>query len=103
MAMMMSPATKGLLYAGCIFNVLGLIVAAWAATAGRMGAMGWVLAVIQLLLAIGFIYFAEGRRSMVSAQRNQWWVSPSPCRVAPEGLSGWGRTKRSDQHLARPS
>lgn len=62
----MMPAAKGIMYGGCTFNVLGVIVAVWLTIAGRMGTMGWVLAVIQLLLAIGFIYYAEARRSMTA-------------------------------------
>lgn len=67
MSGMMSPAAKGVLYGGCIFNILGVIVAIWATISGTMGPMGWVLAVIHLILAIGFIYFAEMKRSMARA------------------------------------
>jgi hypothetical protein len=67
MSGMLSPAAKGILYGGCIFNILGVIIAVWATIAGKTGPMGWLLAVIHLVLAVGFIYFAELKRSMARA------------------------------------
>jgi hypothetical protein len=67
MSGMLSPAAKGILYGGCIFNILGVIIAVWATVAGKTGLMGWLLAVIHLILAISFIYFAELKRSMARA------------------------------------
>jgi len=67
MSGMLSPAAKGVLYGGCIFNILGVIVAVWLTVAGTIGPMGWALAIIHLILAIGFIYFAELKRSMARA------------------------------------
>jgi hypothetical protein len=59
MSASMSPAVKGVLYGGCLFNILGVIVAAWAAIAGQIGPAGWAVAAVHLVLAAGFIYFAE--------------------------------------------
>jgi hypothetical protein len=67
MSGMLGPAAKGVLYGGCIFNILGAVVAAWATIAGKIGPMGWVLAVVHLILALAFIYFAEVKRSMAKA------------------------------------
>jgi hypothetical protein len=60
----MSPALKGVLYGGCLFNILGVIVAGWATIAGQIAPIGWVDVIIHLLLALGFIYFAEVKRSV---------------------------------------
>jgi hypothetical protein len=64
---MMSPELKGVLYGGCLFNILGVIVAAWATIRGQIAAIGWVDAAIHLVLALGFIYFAEMKRTMARA------------------------------------
>lgn len=67
MSFELSPALKGVLYGGCSFNVLGVIVAGWATIAGQIGALGWVAVIVHLVLALGFIYFAELKRSAVRA------------------------------------
>jgi hypothetical protein len=66
-SMTMGPVLKGVMYAGCTAYFLTLIVVAWAAIGGAFGPAAWVTVVIHAVIAAGFMYFAELRKSPAPA------------------------------------
>ncbi len=50
------------LYGSLAEKVLQVILVVYAVNAGVFNSMGWVMAALQFLLAIGFAYFAFGKR-----------------------------------------
>jgi hypothetical protein len=59
----LAPVLKGVMYAGCTAYVLTLIVVGWGATIGQFGPAAWTTVVIHAVIAFGFMYFAEFRRT----------------------------------------
>jgi hypothetical protein len=57
----------GLLWSGLVFNVVGLVLAIMATTAGTINATGWVSVVIHIVLGLGFVYFLFLKPSTATA------------------------------------
>jgi hypothetical protein len=63
----LAPATKGVVYGGCVVNIIGTIVLVWAAVTGIVGPAGWAVAAVQAALAAGFVYTAESKRTVAAS------------------------------------
>jgi hypothetical protein len=57
-----SDALSAIMRGGLVVAAAGFIVSVHATTAGLMNSMGWVLVVVQGLLALGFVFFGSVRR-----------------------------------------
>jgi hypothetical protein len=58
-----SPAMSGILLGGLVANGLQFVVSLMMANSGMMNSRGWVPVVIHGLLAVGFAYFAFGKKT----------------------------------------
>jgi hypothetical protein len=57
-----SETLSPIMWGGLVVAGAGLIVSVHAMTAGLMNSMGWVLVIVQGVLALGFVYFGLLKR-----------------------------------------
>jgi hypothetical protein len=57
-----SRLLSAVLYGSLTEKVIQVVLVAYAVNAGVFNSMGWAMAILQALLAVGFAYFAFGKR-----------------------------------------